>query len=39
MESSMNIDLGHIVSSLGEEAIAQMGEPLGLDKALAMKAA
>jgi uncharacterized protein YidB (DUF937 family) len=39
MESSMNIDLGQIVSSLGEEAIAQMGEPLGLDKELSVKAA
>jgi hypothetical protein len=35
----MNIDLGKIVSMIGAESVAQIGEPLGLDKELSMKAA
>ena len=28
----LNIDLGKIVTSLGENTIAEIGEPLGLSK-------
>lgn len=35
----LNIDLGKIVSSLGENTIAEIGEPLGLSKELSIKAA
>jgi hypothetical protein len=35
----MNIDLGKIVSTLGEETIAEIGEPLGLSKETSLKAA
>jgi hypothetical protein len=38
MESSM-IDLSQIVSSLGEQTIVEMGEPLGLSKEQSIKAA
>src|SRR5262245_52155962 len=33
------IDLGQIVSSLGEQTIAEMGEPLGLSSEQSIKAA
>jgi hypothetical protein len=35
----LNIDLGKIVTTLGEDTIADIGEPLGLSKELSMKAA
>ncbi len=35
----LNIDLGKIVTSLGENTIADIGEPLGLSKELSLKAA
>ena len=35
----MNIDLGKIITTLGEDSIAQIGEPLGLDEELSLKAA
>ncbi|MEQ1609189.1 MAG: hypothetical protein ABL956_09535 [Hyphomonadaceae bacterium] len=35
----MSIDLGKIVSSLGANTIAEIGEPLGLSKKLLLKAA
>jgi len=35
----LNIDLGKIVTSLGENTIAEIGEPLGLSKKLSLKAA
>lgn len=35
----MNIDLGKIVTTLGENTIADIGEPLGLSKELSLKAA
>jgi hypothetical protein len=39
-ESAMlDIDLGKIVTTLGENTIADIGEPLGLDRELSIKAA
>lgn len=35
----LNIDLGKIVASLGEDTIADIGEPLGLSRELSLKAA
>ena len=35
----LNIDLGKIVTTLGENTIADIGEPLGLSKELSLKAA
>lgn len=35
----MNIDLGKIVTALGEDAVADIGEPLGLSQDLSLKAA
>ncbi len=35
----MNIDLGKIVTALGEDSIASIGEPLGLSKELSLRAA
>ena len=35
----LNIDLGKIVTQLGENTIADVGEPLGLSPELSMKAA
>jgi hypothetical protein len=35
----LNIDLGKIVTQLGEDTIADIGEPLGLSKELSLKAA
>ena len=35
----MNIDLGKIVTALGEDTIADIGAPLGLSKELSLKAA
>ena len=35
----LNIDLGEIVTTLGEDTIADIGEPLGLSKELSLKAA
>jgi hypothetical protein len=35
----MNIDLGKVVSMVGEETIGEIGAPLGLSKDLSMKAA
>ena len=33
------VDLGQIVSSLGEQTVAEIGEPLGLSKEQSVKAA
>jgi len=35
----LDIDLGKIVTTLGENTIADIGEPLGLDRELSIKAA
>lgn len=35
----MNVDLGKVVSMVGEETIGEMGAPLGLSKELSLKAA
>ena len=35
----LNIDLGKIVTALGEDTIADIGAPLGLSKELSLKAA
>lgn len=35
----MNIDLGKVVSAVGEDTIADIGKPLGLSKELSVKAA
>ena len=35
----LNFDLGKIVTTLGEDTIADIGEPLGLSKELSLKAA
>lgn len=35
----LDIDLGRIVTTLGESTVADIGEPLGLDRELSIKAA
>ncbi len=35
----MNVDLGKVITLVGEQAITEMGEPLGLDKELSLRAA
>lgn len=35
----LDIDLGRIVTTLGENTVADIGEPLGLDRELSIKAA